>query len=82
MPSTPNPSMVFQQAIADHISVVQLIAAQQAVLERIAGEMTRAIFEGNKVLWCGNGGSAADSQHMAAELMEMCIRDSRDIKQQ
>jgi len=24
---------------------------------------------GNKVMWCGNGGSAADSQHLAAELV-------------
>jgi len=24
---------------------------------------------GNKIFWCGNGGSAADAQHMAAELM-------------
>jgi len=31
--------------------------------------MTRAILAGKKVLWCGNGGSAADSQHLAAELM-------------
>jgi D-sedoheptulose 7-phosphate isomerase len=79
MPSSPNPSMVFQQAIADHISVVQLIAAQQAVLEHIAGEMTRAIFAGNKVLWCGNGGSAADSQHMAAELMGRFRRERRGL---
>jgi D-sedoheptulose 7-phosphate isomerase len=27
------------------------------------------ISDGGKVLWCGNGGSAAESQHMAAELM-------------
>tara|TARA_B100000959_G_C14688211_1_gene503570 strand:+ start:152 stop:721 length:570 start_codon:yes stop_codon:yes gene_type:complete len=27
------------------------------------------IKNGNKILWCGNGGSAADAQHMAAELM-------------
>jgi D-sedoheptulose 7-phosphate isomerase len=31
--------------------------------------MTRAVHAGNKVLWCGNGGSAADSQHLAAELV-------------
>lgn len=31
--------------------------------------MTRAILAGKKVLWCGNGGSAADSQHLAAEFM-------------
>lgn len=28
-----------------------------------------AISRGNKVIFCGNGGSAADSQHLAAELM-------------
>jgi D-sedoheptulose 7-phosphate isomerase len=31
--------------------------------------MTRAVHAGNKVMWCGNGGSAADSQHLAAELV-------------
>ena len=28
-----------------------------------------SIKDGNKVFWCGNGGSAADSQHMSTELM-------------
>src|SRR5260370_40719017 len=31
--------------------------------------MTRVILDGKKVLWFGNGGSAADSQHLAAELL-------------
>ena len=31
--------------------------------------MIESIKKGNKILWCGNGGSAADAQHMAAELM-------------
>ena len=31
--------------------------------------MNKAIQNGNKILWCGNGGSAADAQHMAAELV-------------
>lgn len=31
--------------------------------------MLESIRNGNKILWCGNGGSAADAQHMAAELM-------------
>ena len=36
----------------------------------IASEiLINAIKNGNKVLWCGNGGSAADSQHMSTELM-------------
>jgi D-sedoheptulose 7-phosphate isomerase len=61
-----SPSLVFQRAITEHIEVIQTIASQQEILERIAEEMTRAVFAGKKVLWCGNGGSAADSQHMAA----------------
>lgn len=28
-----------------------------------------AVKNGRKILWCGNGGSAADAQHMATELM-------------
>jgi len=36
----------------------------------IASEiLIETIKNGNKVLWCGNGGSAADSQHMSTELM-------------
>jgi D-sedoheptulose 7-phosphate isomerase len=69
VPSSLDPLLVFQHAITEHIAVIQAISAQQPVLERIASEMTRAILDGKKVLWCGNGGSAADSQHLAAELM-------------
>jgi len=66
MSKTFDANSVFTQAIAEHISVIQALPSQQAVLEQIAGAMTRAILAGNKVLWCGNGGSAADSQHLAA----------------
>ena len=31
--------------------------------------MISVIKTGNKILWCGNGGSAADAQHLATELM-------------
>lgn len=79
MTSSLNSSQVFQYAIAEHIAVIQAINAQQAVLECIAREMTRAILEGKKVLWCGNGGSAADSQHLAAELMGRFRRERRGL---
>jgi len=38
-------------------------------IESAAIMMIDASKKGNKILWCGNGGSAADAQHMAAELM-------------
>jgi D-sedoheptulose 7-phosphate isomerase len=74
-----SPSLIFERAISDHIEVIQTILSQQEILERIAEEMTRAVFAGNKVLWCGNGGSAADSQHMAAELMGRFRRERRGL---
>lgn len=74
-----NPSDIFQRAIAEHIAVIQGLLDQQAILERIAAEMCRALFEGKKVLWCGNGGSAADSQHLAAELMGRFRRERRGL---
>jgi phosphoheptose isomerase len=42
-----------------------------------AGLVTRALRSGGKMLLCGNGGSAADCQHMAAELVS---RFSADIE--
>ena len=38
-------------------------------IENAAKVMINASKNDKKILWCGNGGSAADAQHMAAELM-------------
>ena len=38
-------------------------------IEEIAGLMVEAYRRGNKTMWAGNGGSAADAQHMAGELV-------------
>jgi len=72
-------SQIFSQAIADHLAVIRSLPSQQPVLEQIAAEMTRAIVEGRKVLWCGNGGSAADSQHLAAEFVGRFRRERRGL---
>ena len=39
------------------------------VIDAISEIWIDALSNGNKVIFCGNGGSAADSQHLAAELM-------------
>lgn len=38
-----------------------------ATIEKVTEVITNAFANGNKVLFCGNGGSAADAQHLAAE---------------
>ena len=38
-------------------------------IDKIAEIWIEALKNGNKIIFCGNGGSAADSQHLSAELM-------------
>ena len=64
-----NAASVFREAIDEHLALISCLRQQQPVLEKIAEELALAVLSGKKVLWCGNGGSAADSQHLAAELM-------------
>jgi D-sedoheptulose 7-phosphate isomerase len=79
MHGSPDSSKVFDQAIAEHIAVIQALSSQQPLLERIAVKMSSAILSGKKVMWCGNGGSAADSQHLAAELVGRFRRERRGL---
>ncbi len=69
MPSSLNLAGVFSDALSEHITIIRRLEAQQDAFERAATLITDALVRGNKVLWCGNGGSAADSQHLAAELV-------------
>ncbi len=47
----------------------------RAQVEAIAEAVVKALRAGKKVLWCGNGGSAAEAQHMAAELSGRFLRE-------
>ncbi|MGB8768332.1 MAG: D-sedoheptulose 7-phosphate isomerase [Candidatus Korobacteraceae bacterium] len=69
MSSSLNLSGVFADAITEHLTIIRQFAAQEDAFERAAVRITDCLLAGNKVLWCGNGGSAADSQHLAAELV-------------
>ena len=63
--------MKTQQAIQESIEVKQKILNQPELLQKLsqAIEMIQeSLRSGNKILFCGNGGSAADAQHLAAEL--------------
>lgn len=48
-------------------------------LEKIAEVMAQALRSGRKLLLCGNGGSAADSQHIAAEFIGRFKRERRSL---
>ncbi len=59
-----------KQIFEDTISVKKKVLDTLSIeIEKSAKIMINALKNGNKILICGNGGSAADSQHFAAELI-------------
>ena len=79
MANQPDRESVFGKAIADHLHVIATVNEQQELLETIAREMAAALHRGNQILWCGNGGSAGDSQHLAAEIVGRFRRERRGL---
>jgi D-sedoheptulose 7-phosphate isomerase len=77
MSSSLNLSGVFSDAIAEHLTIIRQFVTQEDSFERAAVGMTDCLLAGKKILWCGNGGSAADSQHLAAELVGNFRRSRR-----
>ncbi len=60
-----------QESIEQSIAVKQQILSDSALLSRVeeaAKMIERSLRNGGKIHFCGNGGSAADAQHLAAEL--------------
>jgi D-sedoheptulose 7-phosphate isomerase len=67
-----------RQIIAESIKVKQAILDDEAMTSQIgsiAGLCISALADGHKILLCGNGGSASDAQHIAAELSGRFYRD-------
>ena len=74
-----NSPEMFEQSIEEHLQVIQALRGELPALKQIADRMSRAVLENHKIVWCGNGGSAADSQHLAAEFVGRFLKERRAI---
>jgi len=63
------------QKIDDHVETIQAIRPLVPKVETLGRRMSECLSNGGKILWMGNGGSAADSQHLAAELVGRFSRE-------
>jgi len=79
MASHPDAAEIFAKAIAEHVEVVRQLEDLQPLLESIARALSSTLQSGGKILWCGNGGSAADAQHFAAEIVGRFRRERRGL---
>jgi len=57
-------------ALEEHERLLRAMVAQcEGTLDRLVEVLITALARGNKLMICGNGGSAADAQHVAGELV-------------
>lgn len=70
---------IFEKSLQQHVETFDRLAAMEASVAKAAAVCADAIAKGNKVIFCGNGGSAADSQHIAAELVGRLVDDRRAL---
>lgn len=59
----------FSSIVDQHLSVIQSLDYCQQEIYAASDIILSTFKQGNKILICGNGGSASDSQHIAAEFM-------------
>lgn len=66
-------------ALREHLSLFDTLDSLQADVQNAAAMVMRTLSSGGKLMLCGNGGSAADSQHIAAELTGRFVQDRRPL---
>lgn len=72
-------SDLFTEGLADHERLFKELREQVDLLDQIARTIIAAIEAGSRVYIFGNGGSAADAQHIAAELLGRFKRERRAL---
>lgn len=66
--------------LREHLEVFQnLLQNEIPAIEKCGQIIVEAILRGNKILLCGNGGSAGDAQHLATELVGRFEKERRGL---
>ena len=66
---------IFKKNIEEHINLFNKIGSLEKLLDDASNIMVNTIKKGGKLIFCGNGGSASDSQHISAEFVGRFIED-------
>ncbi|HQW55217.1 MAG TPA: SIS domain-containing protein [Saprospiraceae bacterium] len=74
--------LYIQDTLSDHLSLTNRVIADAKLQDQIHTSVENIVTcfrNGNKVLLCGNGGSAADAQHIAAEWQGRYLMERRPL---
>lgn len=70
---------LFRFNLDQHARLVDRLHALDGIVQQTIDAMTDAVRTGGKILLCGNGGSAADCQHIAAEFVGRFMDERRPL---
>lgn len=70
---------LFDSGLQDHARLVEHLRGQLDLLRQMSGVIVNALETGHRVYLLGNGGSAADAQHIAAELIGRFKRERQAL---
>jgi D-sedoheptulose 7-phosphate isomerase len=60
---------IIEKSLTGHKEALEMLAKNSQIIKDIADTCVASLKKGGKIIFMGNGGSAADSQHLAAELV-------------
>lgn len=70
---------MLNKLIEQHMAVFSNLGPLADSVGKAAGIVTTALMSNRKIMLCGNGGSASDSQHIAAEFIGRFVKDRRPL---
>ncbi len=72
---------IIHRNFAEHLQTIELVREALAEpIKKISRLLAQSLASGGTLFWCGNGGSAADSQHLAAELVGRFKKNRRALR--
>lgn len=67
------------EAIEEHVCAASALLSQSDSIAELGRELSQRLSSGAKIFWMGNGGSAADSQHLAAEIVGRFVKERKGM---
>jgi len=71
---------IIQSNFEEHKEVLSQINSLEVTIEKVAKLLICSLKENKTIFWCGNGGSASDSQHLTGELIGRFKGDRKPLK--
>lgn len=70
---------LFLRNLDEHLQLLSTLRPLAEPIQQAGEHLARVLHAGGKLMFCGNGGSAADSQHLASELTGRFVKDRRPL---